>query len=95
MASPWQIIFKKSILVCSYVFSVQLVVLVCVCVMCGYVLFYTELRNCVNHPDSFCYIRGEVIFKNQRRNFTQFIMKCYELFFGCKVGDLDKKWAPR
>jgi len=32
--------------------------------------------------------------KYQRLYFTPLIKKCYELYFGCKVGDKDKRWAP-
>lgn len=51
-------------------------------------------RKCINHPNNFCYICGELTFKSQRRNFTLFTENCYELYFGCKVGDFDKSWAP-
>lgn len=51
-------------------------------------------RKCLNHPDTFCYVCGELTFKLQRRNFTPLIKKCYQLYFGCKVGDQDKSWAP-
>jgi hypothetical protein len=52
------------------------------------------LKKCLNHPDTFCYVCGELTFKSQRRNFTPLIKKCYELYFGCKVGYQDKYWAP-
>jgi hypothetical protein len=32
--------------------------------------------------------------KSQRLYFIPLIKKCYELYFGCKVGDKDKSWAP-
>lgn len=51
-------------------------------------------RKCVTHPDSFCYICGEVTFKKQRRTFTPLIRSCYEMYFSCKIGDQDKNWAP-
>ena len=51
-------------------------------------------RKCVNSSDAFCYICGEVTFKSRRRSFTPLIKKCYENYFGCKVGDQDKSWAP-
>jgi len=35
-----------------------------------------------------------VTFKSQRRSFTPLIKKCYEHYFGCKVGDQDNSWAP-
>jgi hypothetical protein len=37
---------------------------------------------------------AEVIFKSQRKIFTLLIKKCYKLYFGCKVGDKVKSWAP-
>jgi hypothetical protein len=36
----------------------------------------------------------ELTFKSQKRYFTQLIKKCYELYFGCKLGDQVKIWAP-
>lgn len=33
-------------------------------------------------------------FKSQRRNSTPLINKCYELYFGCTVGDQERSWAP-
>ena len=50
-------------------------------------------RKCVNSSDAFCYICGEVTFKFRRRSFTTLINKCYEHYFGCKVGYQDKRWA--
>ena len=51
-------------------------------------------RKCVNHPDNFCYVCGDLTFKDQRRSLTPLVKKCYELYFRCKVGDQDKNWAP-
>lgn len=51
-------------------------------------------RKCVNEPDNFCYVCGDLTFKEQRRRLTPLVKKCYELYFGCKVGDQDKNWAP-
>ena len=51
-------------------------------------------RKCVNSSDAFCYICGELTFKSRRRSFTSLIKKCYGHYFGCKVGDQDKNWAP-
>jgi len=51
-------------------------------------------RKCVNSSDAFCYICGDVTFKSRRRPFTPLIKKCYEHYFGCKVGVQDKSWAP-
>ena len=54
----------------------------------------TQPWKCVNSLDVFCYICGEVIFKSRRHSFTPMINKCYEHYFGSKVGDQDKSWAP-
>jgi hypothetical protein len=51
-------------------------------------------RKCVNSSDAFCYIWSKVTFKSRRRSFTPLIKKCYEHYFGCKVGDQNKSWAP-
>jgi len=51
-------------------------------------------RRCVNSSDAFCCICGEMTFKSRRRSFTSLFKKCYEHYFGCKVGDQDKSWAP-
>ena len=51
-------------------------------------------RKCVNAIDSFCYICGEFTSKTQKVSMTPLVKKAYELYFGCKVGDQDKVWAP-
>ena len=51
-------------------------------------------RNCVKNPDNFCYVRGEVTFASQKRNITAVVKKAYNHYFGCKVGNQDKSWAP-
>ena len=51
-------------------------------------------RKCVNHPHNVCYVCADLTFKDQRRNLTSLVKKCYELYFGCQVGDQDKNWAP-
>ena len=48
----------------------------------------------LNSSDAFCYICGEVTFISRRWSFTPLIKKCYEYYFGYKVGDQDKNWAP-
>ena len=50
--------------------------------------------KCVNRADSFCYVCGKVTFASQKRALTQIVKKAYHLYFGCKVGDQDKSWAP-
>lgn len=51
-------------------------------------------RKCVHGTDSFCYICGEFTSKTQKSRMTPLVKKAYELYFGCKVGDQDKIWAP-
>lgn len=51
-------------------------------------------RKCVNNPDSFCYICGKVTLVSQKRTITPVIKKAYHLYFGCKLGDQQKPWAP-
>jgi hypothetical protein len=50
-------------------------------------------QKCLNQPDTFCHVCGELAFESQRRNFSPLTKKCYELYFGCKVDDQDKYWA--
>jgi hypothetical protein len=51
-------------------------------------------RNCINSADNFCYICGEVTFARQRNANTAIGKKAYYLYFGSKIGDQDKSWAP-
>jgi hypothetical protein len=51
-------------------------------------------RKCVNHADKFCYVFGNLTIKDQGRILSPKVKKCYELYFGSKVGDQDKNWAP-
>jgi hypothetical protein len=51
-------------------------------------------RRCVNSSDAFCYICGEVTSKSRIRSFTPPTNKCYDHYFGRKVGYQDKSWAP-
>ncbi len=50
---------------------------------------------CVNKVDNFCYICSEVTFVSQKRNINAMVRKAYHLYFGCKIDDQDKKWAPQ
>lgn len=54
----------------------------------------TSRRNCVNHPDVFCYICGEYTFKESRKPISDFIKRAYLAYFGVQLGDQDKSWAP-
>jgi len=60
---------------------------------CVYYIFIMP-RKCLNHPVTFCYVCGEMTFKSQRQNFTLLVKKCYNLCFGCKVGDKHKSLTP-
>lgn len=51
-------------------------------------------RQCRNSRDAFCYICGECTLVHQRRSMTDLVKKAYHLYFGCKIGDQDKEWAP-
>lgn len=51
-------------------------------------------RGCVNEPDSFCYVCGELTLKKHRCAFTPLIKTAYHLYFGCQIGEQDKKWSP-
>ncbi|CAG9782959.1 unnamed protein product, partial [Diatraea saccharalis] len=51
-------------------------------------------RVCVNHPDNFCYICGQLTIKSQRRNLTPLVKNCYFNYFGFPVRNLDKTWTP-
>jgi hypothetical protein len=50
-------------------------------------------RKCLNHPDTFRDVCGEMTFKYQRRNFTPLIKKCYDVYAGRKAGNQDKIWV--
>ncbi|GFS88590.1 uncharacterized protein TNCV_1461931 [Trichonephila clavipes] len=51
-------------------------------------------RGCVNSPNCFCYICGSCTVKKQQRNVSNFVQKVYFAYFGIKLGDQDKSWAP-
>jgi len=51
-------------------------------------------RDCKNHPDIFCYVCGEFTPKSQKRTITTDLRKIYGAYFGCRLGDQEKKWAP-
>ena len=48
-------------------------------------------RKRKNNPNLFCYICGKYMLPKQRANITEFVKKAY---FGVKLGDQDKPWAP-
>ena len=47
-----------------------------------------------NHPDVFCYICGEYMLAKYRFNVRDFTKMAYKAYFGIKLGDQDKFWAP-
>ena len=49
---------------------------------------------CVNSAENFCYICGEFTVFSQKRVLTSRTTKAYHQYFGCKVGDQEKPWAP-
>jgi len=51
-------------------------------------------RSCRNKPDVFCYICGEYTIAPNRKSVTSFIRLAYHAYFGIKLGDQDKAWAP-
>ena len=51
-------------------------------------------RRCKNGTDVFCYICGEYMIKDQRLNIRDFTKQAYQAYFGIKLGDQDKNWAP-
>lgn len=51
-------------------------------------------RVCKNHPDRFCYICGQVILPARQTKITDFVKKSYHAYFGVKLGDQDRAFAP-
>jgi hypothetical protein len=51
-------------------------------------------RCCKNSPDRFCYICGHVILPKRKAKITNFVKKAYHAYFGMKLGDQDKPFAP-
>ena len=51
-------------------------------------------RSCRNKPDVFCYICGEYTVVPNRKPVTSFVKRAYHAYFGMKLGDQDKAWAP-
>ena len=51
-------------------------------------------RTCKNHPNRFCYICGHVVLPDRQVKITDFVKKTYQAYFGVKLGDQDKSFAP-
>ncbi|GFO39812.1 hypothetical protein PoB_006631700 [Plakobranchus ocellatus] len=53
-----------------------------------------ERRTCSNKADSFCYICGLFTESNRKVTLSPLVNTAYFHYFGCRVGDQDKDWAP-
>ena len=51
-------------------------------------------RNCKNNPNALCYICGEFIKVSNRNKIDDLVDNLYHAYFGMKLGDQDKSWAP-
>lgn len=51
-------------------------------------------RKCRNDPNRFCYICGQVTLSDRQSPITNFVKKSYHAYFGVKLGDQDKAFAP-
>ena len=54
----------------------------------------TTRMKCLNSPNLFCYICGQFTVAKQRVGINEFVKKSYFTYFGMKLGDQDKHWAP-
>ena len=55
----------------------------------------TSKCSCVNDPDNFCYVCGEYTPPVHHVKINSRIKFAYNKhYFGCQIGDQDKKWAP-
>lgn len=57
----------------------------------------TSVRNCAHPADSFCYVCGLYIGPKQVKHKIQAgtkVTQAYEAYFGFKIGNQDKPWAP-
>ena len=52
------------------------------------------MRSSKNKPDRFCYICDKVTLPDRKTKITSFVKKCYHAYFGMKLGDQDKPFAP-
>ena len=66
------------------------------CMILSYLQVNMSRRSCANHPDNLCYVCGQFTEKDQQRRISTAVkMKAtYFHYFGCKVGDQEKSWAP-
>ena len=52
------------------------------------------MRKCKNDPNRFCYICGKVTLPSRQAKITWFVKNAYHAYFGLKLGDQDKAFAP-
>ena len=69
-----------------------LYVSVCVLFNCSYLTM--NRRKCKNVPNRFWYICGKVAMPDQHSEITQFVKSYYHAYFGIRIGDQDKSFAP-
>ena len=50
--------------------------------------------DCINPPDSFCYICGEFVLQRLKRSITTKVCEVYRHYFHIDLVDQDKSWAP-
>ena len=53
-----------------------------------------EHRKCALDSNVFCYICVHSTTPKERQKITDFIQKAYHAYFGVKIGDHEKPWAP-
>ncbi|KAK3886764.1 hypothetical protein Pcinc_009084 [Petrolisthes cinctipes] len=51
-------------------------------------------RKCKNYHNRFYYICGHVVLPDRRAKITDFVKKSYHAYFGVKLGDQEKPFAP-
>jgi len=51
-------------------------------------------RKCRSNSNRFCYICGQVTLSDRWSPITNFVKKSYHAYFGVKLGDQDKAFAP-
>ena len=51
-------------------------------------------RKRKNNPDRFCYICSNMVLPSRQAKITDFVKKAHRYYFGAKLGDQDKPFAP-
>ena len=51
-------------------------------------------KKCKNSPSRFCYTCRHVVLPDRQVKLTDFVKEVYEAYFGIKLGDQDKPFAP-